>query len=224
MRRHRANSLGLVFAVILLASSASTAAAASVSFANSYAGVVGGFGDGSITYQASSGVSNFLRATASANVVMPSWANLSTWSGRMTSSAVKYTGATNGSITVKLNGTFTRDLSGGFSLVNGAAFYHQIVVALRDQSTATDIRSWNYVSETILCGGLAYPIGAGGCNGATSDTYPSSVTKLASGSGIVNGHNYVIRVYVVSDIDGGGAVFGLQGRTTARDMTGSLNW
>jgi len=223
----RLSSLAALASAILIALSASPvwAVQSNVSFAGSYAGELDSYGGGSVTYKAGSGVTNYLRATAAGDASGLGYNTVSIRQGRITSSpAIHFSGPTNGHITVKINGTFTRDLSGGISIANGAGYRHQIALVLRDQSAGTDVRTWTLVDEEILCGGLVYPVGLGGCNGATSDTYPSAFTRTASGTGIVSGHNYVVRVLVASIINAAGLAGGLQGRTTARDLSGTLSW
>jgi hypothetical protein len=225
MRRTRhAALLSPFLAAALLITQAGGAAATTVSFGSSYAVEMDSYGGGSVTYKFSSGISNYLRATAAGDVVSPSYVLVSIRQGRIGSTSVHYTGATGGSITLRASGQFSRDLSGGISFVNGAGFRHQIGIALRDVTAGTDTRLYTFVDEEILCGGLVYPIGFGGCNGATSDVYPSSFSRTASGSGIVKGHYYLIRVYVASIIQAVGVVAGLQARTTATSLSGSLTW
>jgi hypothetical protein len=211
--------------IAVIAAGPLPASAASASFASSYAVELDGFGPGSITAKAGSGNPNFLRATAVGDVVaLGVWVNLSFKSGRISSMSVTYSGPSNGSIKLTLKGDFSRELNGGFSIGNGASYRHIISVALRDMTTGTDIRTWNMVNEELLCGGLAYPVGLGGCNGTHSDTYPSTFTKTATGAGIVSGHRYNIRVYVAALISGTGIAFGLQAKTTAKQLTGTLAW
>jgi len=223
----RLSSLAALASAILIALSASPvwAVQANVSFAGSYAGEMDSFGDGSVTYKSGSGVTNYLRATAAADAVTPSLVLVSLRQGRMTSSpSIHYTGPTGGSVTVRLHGSFTRSISGGFGLANGVAYEHQLAFALRDQASAQDVRLWTIADEEILCGVLVAPTAVGGCNGFQSETYPANWTKTASGSGIINGHNYVLRVYVASIIKAWGVAPGLRAVTTAQEMSGSISW
>ena len=214
--------------VSLLAANApaTRAVTKSITFSGSYAAELDHYGPGgSVTYKFGSGISNYLRATAAGDAVaVPTLMLLSVRQGRISSSSVIYGGANGGSITVRLNGDLTRDLNGGLSLVNGASFHHQIAIALRDLTTAQDIRNWAFADEEILCGGLVYPVGIGGCNGTAAETYPSAFARTASGGGIVSGHQYVIRVYVASFVSAVGIAFGLQAKTTARNLSGSISW
>ncbi len=226
MRRiRRTASLTSLLAALLLAASTASVSAASVSFSSSYAvEISGGTGNGSVTYKVGSGVTGFLRATATADVFSNWYTLVSARQGRISSTSVRYTGATGGALTVRVTGDFSRDLSGGVSIASGAGFRHLIHVVLRDVSAAKDVRTWTFIDEEILCGGLVYPAGVGGCNGNPSDSFPSSWARAASGSGITNGHSYQIRIFTTSMISAVGLVAGLQGRTTARSLSGSISW
>ncbi len=226
MRRlPRLSAYAAALSMAVIATGPLPASAASVSMANSYAIEMDGYGSGSVTAKAGSGNTNFLRATAHGDVVaLGLWVNLSMKSGRISSTSVLYTGQTGGSIKVTLHGNFSRELNGGLSIGNGASFRHIIAMSLYDMNKPGDIRNWNLVNEEILCGGLAYPIGLGGCNGTASNTYGANWNRTAAGSGIVSGHRYTIRVYVASLVGGTGIAFGLQAKTTAQDMTGTISW
>jgi hypothetical protein len=219
-------TLCLSISLLLATAPASLAVTRNVAFGNSYAVELDHFGvGGSVTHKVGSGISNYLRATAAGDAVgSPTLLLLSIRQGRISSSSVAYSGANGGSITLRLNGDFTRELTGGLSIVSGASFRHQIGIALRDLSTGKDIRNWVFADEEILCGGLVYPVGLGGCNGTPAETYASAITRTATGSGVLNGHQYVIRVYVGSWVSAAGIAFGLQAKTTAKNMSGSLSW
>lgn len=219
-------TLCLSMSMLLVTAPVSMAVSRSVSFGVSYAVELDHFGpNGSVTYKFGSGITNYLRATAAGDALAsPTLLLLSIRQGRMSSSSVLYGGSSGGSITLRLNGDFTRELTGGLSIVSGASFRHQIGIALRDVTLAQDIRTWVFADEEILCGGLVYPVGLGGCNGTPAETYASAITRTATGSGVLNGHQYVIRVYVGSWVSAAGIAFGLQAKTTAKNMSGSLSW
>ena len=89
---------------------------------------------------------------------------------------MKYTGANGGAISWTTNGNFSRTLSGGIGIANGAIFKEHHLPELVDQTQSNKVLGvWTHVNDSIICGGLVYPIGLGGCNDSMSDTFGSQV-------------------------------------------------
>jgi hypothetical protein len=218
--------LAAISVVVIALLSPGTAYAASVSWASSFSVQTDSFGsEGQVIY--TSGTANFLRAQAHGSLfqTFPIITVVSVRAGTITSSGLRYGGANGGRVTWTVNGNFSRTLSGGFSLLSGAWFTHTIRFELVDVSQSNKILgTWTYMNDKILCGGIAYPIGAGGCDNAPSDTIGNGLTLNTTNSSVRNGDTLKLRVRVTSTISGAGFVIGLDGRTQANGMTGSITW
>lgn len=216
-----------ILAVALTLTLAGNALAVSVSWNSSFATQTASSGsEGAVTSTTSS---NFLRAQAHGTILqagpvfVPT--TVSMREGTIASSGVRYGGANGGRVNWWANGNFSRTLSGGISIANGAQFTHIIKFELVDTTQNFKVLgSWTFQNETINCGGLVYPVGLGGCDQPTSDTYPNGMSLTTTGSSVKNGDTLKVRVRVYSRIVAMGLAIGLDGRTQASGLSGGVSW
>ena len=221
------SALAAALSMVAIAIGPLPASAASVGFGTHYAVEITNeaYGDGYVRYKINSVFPNNLEVAAIGNGFAPTYMLAGVRSGWIQSDYTRYTGPNGGSITVKIWGTFQRELVGGISVGSLGGFRSTIKVALRDLSTGTDAKTWTLENEEVLCVGASLGmVSLGDCNGPESRTFGSPFTKTGSGAGIVSNHNYAIRVYAGSIVQFAGTAFGAQTITTTRGLSGSLTW
>ena len=223
-------ALGLVGLLLVTISGTALAASGVSRYDSSYAVEGTSWGGGSVVYKTGSGKPNFLRATAHGDIVQfvaPYLALVSIRQGTISGARVRYTGMTGGRLDWVVTGSFARTESGGVGFGVGTQIQHRIVLQLIDVTTSKIVAvgpAFALADVTVDCGWLVYPVGVGGCDNTTSDTFPSLATGHFSGLAIRYGNSCTIRVYVATTIAAEGFGLGLDGTTTAQSLSATFSW